>query len=160
MVHKWVECKKLHLQSSLHGSPQSLASVWLIKLIFINVWRISPYLSSLFLRTSVWVPELKKKSFICYPEKQHLKTPPLSRHFLANWLYSPLRQFFQPFVGFHAFPEPGTRATKSNPYVSFKIFSPTDIGNRYLENRDTKPITSYPFFYLLWYHSNFGDLQN
>ena len=73
-----------------------------------------------------------QKIIVSYPEKQHLKTPPLFRHFLANLLYSPFRQFFQPLVGSQTFPEPGTKETKSNPYVSFKIFAPMDavgIGN-------------------------------
>ena len=76
------------------------------------------------------------KKIIFYPEKQHLKTPPLFRHFLANLLNSPLRQFFQPLVGSHTFPAPGTRETKSNPYVSFKILAPLDVGN--LNNHITK----------------------
>ena len=50
-----------------------------------------------------------------YPDMQHLKTPPFSRHSLANLLYSAFRQFSQHFVS-SALPSiPGTKETKSKP---------------------------------------------
>ena len=54
-VQKWVACTKLHLQSSLSSTPQSLAFDWPIKFISINFLRSSPHLSILFLWSNVWV---------------------------------------------------------------------------------------------------------
>ena len=52
---------------------------------------------------------------IDYPDMQHLKTPPFSRHSLANLLYSAFRQFSQHFVS-SALPSiPGMKETKSKP---------------------------------------------
>ena len=79
-----------------------------------------------------------------YPEKQHLKTPPLFRHFRAKFPYSPFRQFFQPIVGFESFPSPGTKETKSNPYVSFMISPPKGRLGQF-KNPDTK-YKELPFF--------------
>ena len=56
-----------------------------------------------------------------YPAIQHLKNPPLLRHFLAKLLNSAFRQSFQTKLGSTVSPDPGERWTKSIPQVFFQI---------------------------------------
>ena len=56
IVQNWVVVHTLHLQSAVSFFPQSLLVSWvsLIKLILLNVWRITGYLSRRYLRNNIY----------------------------------------------------------------------------------------------------------
>ena len=62
-----------------------------------------------------------------YPDMQHLNSPPLRLHFLANLLYSACRQFIQHLDESIRRSKPGMNETKSKPYVSLHSFAPENF---------------------------------
>ena len=148
-VQKWTECMKSHRQSSVHSLPQPLRlGVFWVKFMFLKVWRISSYLSSLFLKKSV----LKSPSLhSSYPPTQHLKNPPFLRHFLAKLLNSAFRQSFQTKLGSTVSPDPGDRWTKSIPQVFFQIFMAEILW-------DLDFISTYFLHFLLFFVKSFQTL--
>ena len=65
-----------------------------------------------------WEKEMSEKKIwrIFYPDIQHLKTPPLARHFRAKMPNSAFKQFNRHLVGWDPLPAPGIAETKSKPY--------------------------------------------